>query len=91
MEEMTKSLAVSKRMVYNSYLKVNANKGSAGIDKESIEMFNTDLSNNLYRIWNRMASGSYFPPRCAQCLFPRNREVNDRLGYQQSVTVLHKE
>lgn len=59
---MTKSLLVSKRMVYNSYLKVIAKDGSAGIDKQSIEMFNENLSDNLYKIWNRMTSGSYFPP-----------------------------
>jgi group II intron reverse transcriptase/maturase len=49
-------------MVYNSYQKVKANKGSAGIDEESIEMFDEKMSANLYKIWNRMASGSYFPP-----------------------------
>lgn len=59
---MTKSLLISKRMVYNSYLKVIAKDGSAGIDKQSIDMFNENLSDNLYKIWNRMTSGSYFPP-----------------------------
>jgi len=61
-KEMTKSLPVSKQMVYNSYLKVIAKDGSAGIDKQSIDMFNENLSGNLYKIWNRMTSGSYFPP-----------------------------
>jgi RNA-directed DNA polymerase len=59
---MTKSLPISKRMVYDSYLKVVSKDGSAGIDKQSIEMFNESLSDNLYKIWNRMTSGSYFPP-----------------------------
>lgn len=59
---MTKSLPVSKRMVYNSYLKVVDKEGGAGIDKQSIEMFNENLSGNLYKIWNRMTSGSYLPP-----------------------------
>src|SRR3954468_8294592 len=62
MKEMTKSLPVSKRMVYNSYLKVCDKNGGAVIDKESIEMFNKNMSGNLYKIWNRMTSGSYFPP-----------------------------
>ena len=44
MKEMTKSLPVSKRMVYNSYLKVTAKDGSAGIDKQSIEAFNENMS-----------------------------------------------
>jgi RNA-directed DNA polymerase len=60
--EMTKSLPVSKRMVYNSYLKVVDKNGCAGIDNQSIELFNKDMSGNLYKIWNRMTSGSYFPP-----------------------------
>ena len=49
-KEMAKSLPISKRMVYNSYLKVSAKQGSAGIDKESIEMFDAKLSGNLYKI-----------------------------------------
>ena len=57
-EEKTKSFAVSKEMVYNSYLKVCDKKGGAGIDKETIEMFNANLNGNLYKIWNRMSSGS---------------------------------
>ena len=61
-EEKTKSFPVSKRMVYDSYLKVMSKDGSAGIDRQSIEMFNAGLSKNLYKIYNRMASGSYFPP-----------------------------
>lgn len=59
-KEMTKSFAISKRMVYNSYLKVI--NGSAGIDRQSIEDFNSKQSANLYKLWNRMASGSYMPP-----------------------------
>jgi RNA-directed DNA polymerase len=61
-EEKTKSFAVSRGVVYNSYLKVCSKDGAAGIDRETIEMFNKDLSSNLYKIWNRMSSGSYFPP-----------------------------
>lgn len=77
---MTKSLAVSKRMVYNSYLKVSASQGGAGIDKESIEMFDTDLSGNLYRIWNRMASGSYFPPPVRTVFIPKKQGGMRPLG-----------
>ena len=65
-KEMAKSLPISKRMVYNSYLKVSEKDGVAGIDKESIAMFDANLSGNLYKIWNRMTSGSYYPPRMAQ-------------------------
>lgn len=73
MKEMTKSLVVSKRMVYDSYLKVNARKGGAGIDKESIKMFNENLSGNLYKIWNRMTSGSYFPPPVRTVFIPKKQ------------------
>ena len=59
-EEKTKSFAVSKEMVFNSYLNVCAKDGTAGIDKETIEMFNQDLEKNLYKVWNRMASALIF-------------------------------
>jgi group II intron reverse transcriptase/maturase len=70
---MTKSLPVGKRMVYNSYLKVVAKDGAAGIDRQSIEMFDKDLPGNLYKIWNRMTSGSYFPPPVRTVLIPKKQ------------------
>ena len=80
MKEMTKSLPVSKRMVYNSYLKVCDKNGGAGIDKESIEMFNKNLSGNLYKIWNRMTSGSYFPPPVRTVFIPKKQGGERPLG-----------
>ena len=80
MKETTKSLPVSKRMVYNSYLKVCDKNGSAGIDKESIEMFNENLSGNLYKIWNRMTSGSYFPPPVRTVFIPKKQGGERPLG-----------
>src|SRR6187402_1955821 len=79
-KEMTKSLPVSKRMVYNSYLKVIAKDGSAGIDKQSIDMFNENLSKNLYKIWNRMTSGSYFPPPVRTVFIPKKQGGKRPLG-----------
>ena len=79
-EEKTKSFAVSKQMVYDSYLKVCDKKGSAGIDKETIEMFNANLSGNLYKIWNRMSSGSYFPPAVRTVLIPKKQGGKRPLG-----------
>ncbi len=70
---MTKSLPVTKRMVYESYLKVVMKDGGAGIDKESIEMFNANMSNNLYKLWNRMTSGSYFPPPVRTVFIPKKQ------------------
>jgi len=79
-EEKTKSFAVSKEMVYNSYLKVCSKDGGAGIDKETIEMFNKDLSGNLYKVWNRMSSGSYFPPAVRTVLIPKKQGGTRPLG-----------
>jgi RNA-directed DNA polymerase len=62
----TKSFEISKHVVMDAYRRVKANRGAAGIDNESIEMFEQDLKRNLYRIWNRMSSGSYFPPAVKQ-------------------------
>jgi group II intron reverse transcriptase/maturase len=56
-----KPFEISKREVWEAYEKVKANKGAPGVDGCSIEEFEADLRNNLYRIWNRMSSGSYFP------------------------------
>ena len=61
-EPKDKSFQISKGLVWEAYKRVKANKGSAGVDGQSIEAFETDLKNNLYRIWNRMSSGTYFPP-----------------------------
>ncbi|MBD0299823.1 MAG: group II intron reverse transcriptase/maturase, partial [Nitrososphaera sp.] len=79
-EEKTKSFAVSKQMVYESYLKVCSKDGAAGIDKETIDTFNEDLSNNLYKVWNRMASGSYFPPAVRTVLIPKKQGGMRPLG-----------
>jgi group II intron reverse transcriptase/maturase len=57
-----KPFDISKREVCEAYEKVKANKGAPGVDGCSIDEFEKDLKNNLYRIWNRMSSGSYFPP-----------------------------
>ncbi|HZH64601.1 MAG TPA: group II intron reverse transcriptase/maturase, partial [Flavisolibacter sp.] len=77
---MTKSLPISKRMVYNSYLKVTAKDGSAGIDKQSVEAFNENMSANLYKIWNRMTSGSYFPPPVRTVFIPKKQGGTRALG-----------
>ena len=58
----TKSYAISKQLVVEAYRRVKANKGGAGIDGESIKAFEKDLRNNLYKLWNRLSSGSYMPP-----------------------------
>jgi len=57
-----KPFDISKWEVWEAYRQVKANKGAPGVDGCSIEDFDSDLKNNLYRVWNRMSSGSYFPP-----------------------------
>lgn len=57
-----KPFVISKRLVWEAYERVKVNKGAAGVDGCSIEDFEKDLKGNLYKIWNRMSSGTYFPP-----------------------------
>jgi group II intron reverse transcriptase/maturase len=57
-----KPYSISKQLVVRAWQLVRANRGAAGVDGESLAMFEKDLKGNLYRIWNRMSSGSYFPP-----------------------------
>ena len=60
--DKAKPFNISKRVVFEAYKRVKANKGSAGVDGESIADFERNLKKNLYKIWNRMSSGSYFSP-----------------------------
>lgn len=60
-------------MVWNSYLKVVAKNGGAGIDHESIDQFNEKKGDNLYKLWNRMTSGSYFPPQVRTVFIPKKQ------------------
>jgi RNA-directed DNA polymerase len=60
--DKTKSYEISRHKVWEAYELVKANKGAAGVDEESIQKFEANLKDNLYKIWNRMSSGSYFPP-----------------------------
>ena len=76
----TKSIPISKAMIWQAYKRVRANKGSAGIDLVSIEQFDSDLSRNLYKLWNRMASGSYFPPPVKEVEIPKKDGKVRKLG-----------
>jgi RNA-directed DNA polymerase len=61
-KSQVKPFAISKEMVWEAYLRVKANKGAAGVDGQTIEQFEQNLKGNLFKLWNRMSSGSYFPP-----------------------------
>ena len=66
-----KPFEISKRLVWRAWEQVKANKGAAGVDGVSIEEFEADLRDNLYKIWNRMSSGTYFPPPVRAVKIPK--------------------
>lgn len=66
-----KPFPISKRQVWEAYQRVKANQGGAGVDGETLKGFDEDLSNNLYKLWNRLASGSYFPPPVKRVEIPK--------------------
>lgn len=70
-----KPFEISKREVWQAYQKVAANKGAPGVDGQALEAFEKDLKNNLYRIWNRMSSGTYFPPPVLAVPIPKKGGV----------------
>jgi len=61
-EPKPKPFDISKRAVWEAYRRVKANGGAAGVDEQSLAEFEADLKDNLYKLWNRLSSGSYFPP-----------------------------
>jgi len=69
--QTAKPFSISKRMVWKAYKRVKANQGAAGVDEESLADFERDLTNNLYKRWNRLASGSDFPPPVRTGLIPK--------------------
>ena len=71
---------ISKRLVYEAYKRVKANKGAEGIDRQSIQDFDENLKGNLYKLWNRMSSGSYFPPPVLGVSIPKSGGGERLLG-----------
>src|SRR5258708_35894876 len=62
MRATDKPFNIDKKLVYEAYKAVKSNGGAAGVDGQTIEQFEADLKSNLYKIWNRISSGTYFPP-----------------------------
>ena len=62
MRATNKPFHIEKRWVYEAYQAIRSNGKAAGVDGQTLEQFEADLSRNLYKIWNRMSSGTYFPP-----------------------------
>ena len=79
-EPKPKSFVISKRAVWEAWLRVKANRGAAGVDEQSIEEFERDLSGNLYKLWNRLSSGSYMPPPVRAVEIPKRDGSSRVLG-----------
>lgn len=93
-----KPFTISKYLVFNAYKQVRSNKGSGGVDGVSLEEFNKDLENHLYKLWNKMSSGSYIPPAVRLMEIPKKDggkrplgipTISDRIG--QTVVKAHLE
>ena len=69
--DKAKPFDIPKREVWEAFKKVKANQGAAGVDGQSVAAFEADLSNNLYKLWNRMSSGSYMPPAVRRVDIPK--------------------
>lgn len=90
-KEQTKSVPITKVMVWDAYKLVKSNKGSSGIDLQTLEEFEKNQSKELYKLWNRLASGSYFPQHVKRVLIPKEGckmrplgipTVSDRIAQQ---------
>src|SRR4029077_9556976 len=71
---------IPKQLVWTAYQRVKANRGAAGVDRVSLAAFEKDLKGNLYKIWNRMSSGSYFPPPVRLVEIPKDDGGKRPLG-----------
>lgn len=98
--DKAKPFSISKTIVWEAYKRVKANAGTAGVDRQSIEAFEKDLTGNLYKLWNRMASGSYFPPPVRRVDIPKSGggtrplgipTVTDRIAQMVAKLVLEPE
>ena len=75
-----KPFAISKRLVFEAWRRVKANRGAEGVDEQSIEEFEANLRGNLYKLWNRMSSGSYMPPPVRAVEIPKKQGGSRVLG-----------
>jgi RNA-directed DNA polymerase len=85
MRATDKPFNIDKKLVYEAYQAVQSNGGAAGVDGQTIEQFEADLKSNLYKIWNRMSSGTYFPPPVRAVPIPQ------KSGGQRILGVLRQE
>jgi RNA-directed DNA polymerase len=78
--DRAKPFDIPKREVWEAYKRVRANQGTAGVDDQSIADFEADLTNNLYKLWNRLSSGSYHPPPVRRVEIPKGEGGTRPLG-----------
>jgi RNA-directed DNA polymerase len=78
--EVAKPFEISKQQVWQAYLEVKSKGGAAGVDDQSIEAFEQNLKSNLYRLWNRLSSGTYFPPAVKAVPIPKKSGGTRILG-----------
>jgi RNA-directed DNA polymerase len=74
-----KPFSIDKKCVVKAYKAVRSNRGAAGVDGQTLEEFDKDLKDNLYKIWNRMSSGSYFPPPVRAVAIPKKNGDGERI------------
>ena len=78
--EKAKPFCISRCVVWEAWKRVKANRGAAGVDEESVTDFERNLKDNLYKIWNRMSSGCYFPPPVKAVAIPKKSGGERILG-----------
>jgi RNA-directed DNA polymerase len=81
-----KPFVIPKPMVWEAWRRVKANKGAPGVDGQDLEAFEADLADNLYKVWNRMSSGSYFPPPVKAVEIPKPHGAGVRVLGVPTVT-----
>jgi len=85
LDDRAKPFDISKRLVWEAYKRVRTNQGAAGVDDETIEEFEQDLRGNLYKLWNRLSSGTYFPPPVRAVAIPKKDGGERVLGIPMPV------
>ena len=79
-KSQVKPFVIDKWMVWEAYRRVKVNQGAAGVDGCTIEQYEQDLKNNLFKLWNRLSSGSYFPPPVKAVAIPKSGGGSRILG-----------
>ena len=85
---MTKPFVIPKSLVWEAFQRVKDNGGSAGVDDESIAEFERNIGDNLYKLWNRMGSGSYFPPPVKAVPIPKKSLLVERQLPRQRADII---